>query len=122
MLEAMTAMSNFIWRAKVEPAGRPFMMNNFCRPNDSLLRVRVLKALLYLPRQLVAVAVETKAVRSAAAVVFVPLHPIWVHNTDAHPVRNLSCKYVQQWSSVAGAKLQLVLERGRISFQALSRR
>ena len=68
MLEAMTAMSNFIWRAKVEPAGRPFMMNNFCRSNDSLpsrARASAKGAAVPAVRQLVAVAVETKAVRSA---------------------------------------------------------
>ena len=86
-------------------------------------RARVLKALLYLQcGNWWRLKQKRCGRRSVAAVVFVPLHPIWVHNTDAHPVRNLSCKYVQQWSSVAGAKLQLVLERGRISFQALSRR
>ena len=84
--------SNFIWRAKVEPALRPFMMNNFA---VQMTRCRPASAKGAVPRQLV--AVETKAVRSAAAaaaaVVFVLLHPIWVHNADAHPVRNLSRKY-----------------------------
>ena len=30
LCEAVTAMRNLIWCSKVEPAIRPFMMNNFC--------------------------------------------------------------------------------------------